>query len=67
MSQLQMYLCKKHFPDNERELINSDRSFIKQSLKDLIKDLIDIIYFDKIVLLSGDIKELQKIKKEMYN
>ena len=67
MSHLQMYLCKKHFPDNERELINSDPTFIKQSLKGLIKDLIDIIYHDKIVLLSGDIKELQKITKEMYN
>ena len=67
MSQLQMYLCKNHFPDNESELINSDPTFIKQSLKNLIKDLIDIIYYDKIVLLSGDIKKLQKIKKEMYN
>ena len=67
MSQLQMYLCKKHFPNNKIDLINSEPTFIKQSLKNLIKDLIDIIYTDKKVLLSYDIEELQKIKQQMYN
>ena len=67
MSQLQMYLCKKHFPNNKIDLINSESTFIKQSLKNLIKDLIDIIYTDEKIVLSYDIEELQKIKKQMYN
>lgn len=67
MSQLQFYLCKKHFPDNKRELINSNPLFIRQALKDLIIDLIDIIYHNEDVTLSYNPQEQLKIKQEKYD
>lgn len=70
MSNLQLYLCKKHFPNNEKERIDSNELLRKQTLKNLIKDLISIIYFDKDIskiLFSGDVKLAHKIKLEMFN
>lgn len=67
MSKLEEYLCKKQLPQRKREQLNADKSFSKQALRDFVKDLIDIIYFDKPIFLTGDIELGQKIKAEMYN
>ncbi|REC40904.1 MULTISPECIES: hypothetical protein [Chryseobacterium] len=67
MSKLQEYLCKKHLPQRKREQLNADRSFSKQALRDFAKDLIDIVYFDKPIFLTGDMELGKKIKAEMYN
>jgi len=67
MSQLQYYLCKKHLPTNERDLIDSDPSFVRQSLKNFIKDLITIVYEGKDVVLTGDLQLMMKIKQEKYD
>lgn len=66
MSQLEFYLCKKHIPENKIEQIKVDKSFSKQVLKDFVKDLINIIYFDKPIFLTGDMKLATKIKSEMF-
>lgn len=66
MSQLEFYLCKKHLPDNKREQIVSDNAFSKQVLRDFVKDLVDIIYFNKPIFLTGNIELGKKIKLEMY-
>ncbi|OYU85465.1 MAG: hypothetical protein CFE24_01910 [Flavobacterium sp. BFFFF2] len=65
MSKIEHYLCTKHFPSDERKKINSNPLFVKQSLKELIFDLIRIIYLDQKTLLSYDPIELQEIEKEM--
>jgi hypothetical protein len=65
MSKIEYYLCTKHFPSHEREHINSNPLFVKQSLKELVLDLIDIIYLDKKIPLSYDTTELLKINTEM--
>lgn len=67
MSQLQYHLCQKNIPDHKRERILQDKAYSKQALKDIVKDLIDIIYFDKMSIFNGDVKLSQQIKKEMYN
>lgn len=66
MSQLEFYLCKKHLPENKTEQIMVDKAFSKQALKDFVKDLVDIIYFDKPIFLTGDIELGKKIKLEMF-
>lgn len=65
MSKIEHYLCIKHFPSYEREKINSNPLFIKQSLKELVFDLIRIIYLDEKILLSYDTTELLEINAEM--
>lgn len=65
MSKIEYYLCTKHFPSYQREKINSNPLFVKQSLKELLFDLIQIIYLDEIILLSYDTSELLKIESEM--
>lgn len=67
MSQAEMYLSLKHFPNGKRDLINSDPSFVRQSLRNLIRDLIELIYFDKDVVLSYDPAEMLKIKQQKFN
>lgn len=67
MSQLQFLLCEKHLPEKKRELIQSDRSFVRQSLKNFIKDLITIVYEGKDVVLTGDPQLMLKIKQEKHN
>lgn len=67
MSQLEMYLCKKHFPDHKRVLINSNPVFIRQQLKELIVDLIEIIYNNNDVLLSYDPSENLKIRQQKFD
>lgn len=65
MSKIEYYLCAKHFPNSENEKINSNPIFIKQSLKELVFDLIRIIYLDEKILLSNDPSELLEINTEM--
>lgn len=65
MSKIEYYLCTKHFPRHEKENITSNPLFIKQSLKELIFDLIIIIYLDEKILLSYDPLELLEINNEM--
>jgi hypothetical protein len=65
MSKIEYYLCTKHFPSYESEKINSNPLFIKQSLKELVFDLIRIIYLDEKILLSYDPSELLEINTEM--
>lgn len=65
MSKIEHYLCLKYFPRHKRDLINSNPLFIKQGLKELAEDLIRIIYFDEIPLLSYFTIDLLKIKTEM--
>ena len=65
MSKIEHYLCLKHLPDYKRVKINSNPIFVKQSLKDLAIDLIEIIYFDEKTLLSFDPIEMKEINKEM--
>ena len=65
MSKIEHYLSTKHFPSYHREKINSNPLFIKQSLQELVVDLIRIIYFDEKILLSYDITESLKINTEM--
>ena len=65
MSKIEHYLCTKHLPSDEREKINSNPLFVKQSLKELIFDLIRIIYLDEKILLSYDMAELLEINTEM--
>lgn len=67
MSKLETLLSMKHFSGSKRKLINSNPLFIRQALRKLIKDLIDIIYEDKDVVLTGDIQEMMKIKQEKYD
>ena len=67
MSQLQLFLSLKHFPNNKRDFINSDTFFIRQALKSLIKDLITIIYEGKEVFLTSDPELKLKIKQEKYD
>ncbi len=67
MSELQFHLCKKNIPDNNREMIIANPMYSKQVLKALLKDLISIIYFDKTVFLTGDLKLAEQIKKDMFN
>jgi hypothetical protein len=64
MSKIEYYLSDKHF-SNDIKRINSNPVFIKQTLKDLIIDLIRIVFLNEIVILSGDLEELKKIKSEM--
>jgi len=66
MSKLEEYLCEKHLPKRKKEQLNVDKSFSKQALRDFVKDLIDIVYFDKPIFLTGDIELARKIKVEMY-
>jgi hypothetical protein len=65
MSKIEHYLSTKHFPSYNREKINSNPLFVKQSLQELVVDLIRIIYFDEKILLSYDITESLKINTEM--
>lgn len=67
MSKLEELLCKKHLPDKKREQLNVDKFFSKQTLRDFVKDLIDIIYFDKPISLTGNIELAKKIKLEMFH
>jgi hypothetical protein len=64
MSKIEYYMSEKHFSDNIKR-INSSPVFIKQTLKDLIIDLIRIIYLNEKVILSGNLEELKKIRSEM--
>lgn len=66
MSQLEFYLCRKHLPENKIVQITKDKSYSKQALRDFVKDLVDIIYFDKPIFLTGDSKLAAKIKSEMF-
>ena len=65
MSKIEYYLCTKHFPSYEREKINSNPLFVKQSLKELASDLIRIIYLDEKILLSYDTTELLEVNNEI--
>lgn len=67
MSKLEYYLCRKHFQDHQKDIINSNPKFIRQALKALIIDLIAIIYNNEDVFLTGDLQEMIKIKQEKYD
>lgn len=65
MSKIEHYLSLKHFPSDERKVINSNPIFVKQSLRELAVDLISIIYLDENILLSYDPIELAEINNEI--
>lgn len=65
MSQIEFYLCRKHFPTNKNNLINSNPLFVKYAFKKILKDIIGVIYFDKNLILSYDFDELKKINEQM--
>ncbi len=65
MSKIEHYLCLKHFPTDSAKLINSNPLYVQQSLRDLIEDLIQIIYQDEKLILSYDMNEFYAIEMEM--
>jgi hypothetical protein len=67
MSKIEYYLCRKHFSVHDVKMINSNSVLIKQRLKELTLDLINIIYLNEEVLLSYDLEEMKKIKQEQNN
>lgn len=67
MSKIEHYLCIKHFPNDEKQKINSSPIFVKQAFRELAEDLIRIIYLDEKTLLSYDTEEIKKIENEIYN
>lgn len=64
MSKIEYYLCRKHFSLHEKNVIESSPILIKQNLKNLIIDIIRIIYLDETVMLSFDPIEMEKIFNE---
>ena len=67
MSKIEHYLILKHFPKDELQIINSNPIFIKQAFRELVEDLIRIIYLDEKTLLSYDTEKLKEIETEIYN
>lgn len=65
MTKILHYLSLKYFPRHESVLINSNPIFIKQRLKELTIDLMEIIYYDKKPILSYNLLEMKEINKEI--
>lgn len=65
MSQIEYYLCRKHFPIQKNKLINSNPIFVKYAFKKLLKDIIGVIYFDEKLILSLEPDEVSKINEQM--
>lgn len=66
MNKLEIHLCNKHFPAKNLEQLKVDKAFSKQALKNLAKDIIEIIYFEGKIFLTGNLELGKEIKKEMY-
>lgn len=67
MSLIETYLYKKHFPTGKKELINSNPLYIKQQLKYLALDVIDIIYRNAHVDPEEIVKIMQDKVKDSLN
>lgn len=65
MSKIEYFLCTKHFPSYHSHLINANPILIKRNLKELIIDLIKIIYLNERIMLSPDTEDMKMILNEM--
>jgi len=66
MNQLEIHLCNKHLPPKKFDQLQADKGYSKQALRNLTKDIIEIIYLDSKIFLTGNLTLAKQIKEEMY-